>query len=71
MRSDCVYTVVLRTKSVKIPINMPILGNEELSAVVSVVKSGGLTSASKMEERMYRNLKKMLELLLKPNMLFQ
>ena len=47
MRSDCVYTVVLRTKSVKIPINMPILGNEELSAVVSVVKSGGLTSASK------------------------
>ena len=47
MRSDCVYTVVLRTKSVKIPINMPILGSEELSAVVSVVKSGGLTSASK------------------------
>ena len=43
MRSDCVYTVVLRTKSVKIPINMPILGNEELSAVVSVVKSGNLT----------------------------
>ncbi len=47
MRSDCLYTVVLRTKFVKIPINMPILGKEELSAVVSVVKSGGLTSASK------------------------
>ncbi|WP_297441209.1 DegT/DnrJ/EryC1/StrS family aminotransferase [Nitrosopumilus sp.] len=31
----------------KIPINMPILGKEELSAVTSVVKSGGLTSASK------------------------
>ena len=31
----------------KIPINTPILGKEELSAVVSVVKSGGLTSASK------------------------
>lgn len=47
MRSDCVYTVVIRTKFVKIPINTPILGKEELSAVVSVVKSGGLTSASK------------------------
>ncbi|WP_428326040.1 DegT/DnrJ/EryC1/StrS family aminotransferase [Nitrosopumilus sp.] len=47
MCSDCLYTVVLRTKFVKIPINMPILGKEELSAVVSVVKSGGLTSASK------------------------
>ena len=47
MRSDCLYTVVLRTKFVKIPINTPILGKEELSAVVSVVKSGGLTSASK------------------------
>ena len=47
MRSDCLYTLVLRTKFVKIPINTPILGKEELSAVVSVVKSGGLTSASK------------------------
>lgn len=47
MRSNCLYTVVLRTKFVKIPINTPILGKEELSAVVSVVKSGGLTSASK------------------------
>ena len=47
MRSDCLYTLVLRTKFVKIPINMPILGKEELSAVISVVKSGGLTSASK------------------------
>lgn len=47
MRSDCLYTVVLRTKFVKIPINTPVLGKEELSAVVSVVKSGGLTSASK------------------------
>ena len=47
MRSNCLYTLVLRTKFVKIPINTPILGKEELSAVVSVVKSGGLTSASK------------------------
>ena len=47
MRSDCLYTLVLRTKFVKIPINTPILGKEELSAVASVVKSGGLTSASK------------------------
>ncbi|QDI88979.1 DegT/DnrJ/EryC1/StrS family aminotransferase [Candidatus Nitrosopumilus sp. SW] len=47
MCSDCLYTVVLMTKFVKIPINTPILGKEELSAVVSVVKSGGLTSASK------------------------
>lgn len=47
MRSDCLYTVVIRTKFVKIPINTPILDKEELSAVVSVVKSGGLTSASK------------------------
>ncbi len=31
----------------KIPINTPILGKEELSAVTSVVKSGGLTSASR------------------------
>lgn len=47
MRSNCLYTLVLRTKFVKIPINTPILGKEELSAVVSVMKSGGLTSASK------------------------
>ncbi|MCE2505263.1 MAG: DegT/DnrJ/EryC1/StrS family aminotransferase [Nitrosopumilaceae archaeon] len=47
MRSNCLYTVVIRTKFVKIPINTPILGKEELSAVISVVKSGGLTSASK------------------------
>ena len=31
----------------KIPINVPILGKEEASAVNSVLKSGGLTSASK------------------------
>lgn len=31
----------------KIPINAPILGKEEISAVNSVLKSGGLTSASK------------------------
>ncbi len=47
MPSDCVYRAVIRTKFVKIPINTPILGKEELSAVISVVKSGGLTSASK------------------------
>ncbi|WP_428325171.1 DegT/DnrJ/EryC1/StrS family aminotransferase [Nitrosopumilus sp.] len=47
MCSNCLYTVVLRTKFVKIPINTPILGKEELSAVASVIKSGGLTSASK------------------------
>ncbi|AJM91418.1 DegT/DnrJ/EryC1/StrS family aminotransferase [Nitrosopumilus piranensis] len=47
MRTDGLYTLVVRTKFVKIPINTPILGKEELSAVTSVVKSGGLTSASK------------------------
>ncbi len=47
MYADCLYTAVLRTKFVKIPINMPILDKKELSAVISVIKAGGLTSASK------------------------
>lgn len=60
MRSDCLYTVVLRTKFVKIPINTPILGKEELSAVDSVVKSGGLTSASKDGGKNVREFEKLV-----------
>lgn len=65
MRSDCVYTVVIRTKFVKIPINTPILGKEELSAVVSVVKSGGLTSASKDGGRNVQEFEKLVRTFVK------
>ena len=44
----------------KIPINTPILGREELSAVISVVKSGGLTSASKGGGKMYKEFEKLM-----------
>lgn len=45
MRS-LVYSLVIWKNFVAVPINIPIIGKEEISAVNSVLKSGGLTSAS-------------------------
>ena len=65
MCSNCLYTVVQRTKFVKIPINTPILGREEFSAVISVLKSGGLTSASKDGGKNVQEFEKLIKTFVK------
>ena len=46
MRIHGVYRLVLMKNFVAIPINIPLIGKEEIQAVNSVLKSGNLTSAS-------------------------
>ena len=46
MRIHGVYRLVLMKNFVVIPINIPLIGKEEIQAVNSVLKSGNLTSAS-------------------------
>ncbi len=38
---------VLNTPNVKIPINIPLVGKQEIEAVTSVLKEGALTTAAK------------------------
>ena len=53
------------TKFVKIPINTPILGKEEMSAALSAVKSGVLTSASRDGGRNVREFERSARAFLK------
>ena len=46
MHGQGVYSIVVWRTAVKIPINAPFIGREEISAVNSVLKSGALTSAA-------------------------
>ena len=55
----------------KIPINMPILDNQEIKAVSEVMKSGILTSASKNGGKNVQELEYNVKNLLNRSMLWQ
>lgn len=64
MRS-LVYSLVIWKIFVAIPINIPLIGKEEISAVHSVLKSGGLTSASQYGGKNVQELERAIRNLVK------
>jgi len=64
MRS-LVYSLVIWKNFVAIPINVPLIGKEEISAVNSVLKSGGLTSASQYGGKNVQELESLVRKLVK------
>ena len=55
----------------KIPINIPILGNEEINAVKAILREASLTSTANIGGKTYKSLKNLLHLISNQNLQLQ